>query len=60
MTPRGFWVGTGGNVGPSVAARDGFRAMVGGAAGVNAGLWEGALGVSCGNCSSWSLGVGSS
>lgn len=60
VTPRDAWVGDGGGVGPSVAARDGFRAVVSGAAGVNAGLWEGALGVPWGNCSSWSLGVDSS
>lgn len=60
VTPRGSWVGAGGSGGPSVAARDGFRAVVGRAAGVNAGLCWGAPGVSCGNCSSWSLGVGSS
>lgn len=60
VTPRGSGVGAGGSVGASVAARDGFRAVVRGAAGVNAGLREGALGVSCGDCSSWSLGVGSS
>lgn len=53
-------VGVGGNVGPSVAARGGFRAEASGVAGVTAGLREGAPGVSCGNCSSWSLAVGSS
>lgn len=54
------WVGAGGSVGPSVAARGGFRAETSGPAGVTAGLRAGALGVSCGNCSSWSLAVGRS
>lgn len=64
VTPSGCcrvaWVGPGDSVGPSVAAMGGFRAVVSGAAGVSAGLWEGTPGVSCGNCSSLSLGVGSS
>lgn len=64
VTPSGCcrvtWVEPGGSIGPSVVAMDGLRAMVSGAVGVSAGLWEGAPGVSCGNCSSWSLVVGSS
>lgn len=57
---RVAWVGPGGSVGPSVAAVGGFRAVVTGAAGVNAGLWGVAPGTSWGSCSSSSPGVGSS
>lgn len=53
-------VGPGVSMGPSVAAMGGFRAVVSGAAGVCVGLWEGASGASCGNCSSLPLRVGSS
>lgn len=64
VTPSGChsvaWVGPGVSPGPSVAATGGFRAVVSGAAGVSRGLWEGAPGASCGNCSSLPLRVGSS
>lgn len=64
VTPSGCcrvtWVEPGGSTGPSVVAMDGLGATVSAAARVSAGLWEGAPGVSCGTCSSWSLVVGSS
>lgn len=53
-------VGAGASSGPSVTAMGGFRAVVSGAEGPCTGLWEGAPGASCGNCSSLPLRVGSS
>jgi hypothetical protein len=52
------WVGPGDSTGPSVAAISGFRTEISGAVEERAGLWLGALGVSCGSCSCLSLGVG--
>jgi hypothetical protein len=55
---RAGWVGPGDSTGPSVAAISGFRTEISGAVEERAGLWLGALGVSCGSCSCLSLGVG--
>ena len=53
------WAGPGDSAGPAVAAVGGFRAVVSGAVGVSAGLWDEAPGASCGNCGSLSLAAGS-
>lgn len=56
---RVVWVGFGDSVGFLVVVMGGFRVVVSGVVGVSVGLWEGILGVFCGNCSFLLLGVGS-